>query len=330
MKIFITEEQYKGLVIEFIQQAEKLYFNTNLIPDDIKNEILHITGGDNFTRLVCDIVYHFKKYSGRDDNYETELKMGKEFHDLLVGYDKNLFPVKHDLLQYGAEGYPNERHVLSLFGILRERKYLINNFNRLPSIAIRNLSKLKKTTADHEYTFLMLDNKIKELIGCIKSIPNTDRGHSLLNKIFNSKNDLDQSLEVAKHFQHSFMPLNDESVENLINATHYLDANIVQNSNNVVVIRVNDPEAMETIGCMSLWCFARPNSEGYWDQYATRGYVYVIFDFKRDADESTFMMTYLPDSGSVYASSNVELSELGIDNSYKYLKKIGVKVEKLN
>ena len=86
---------------------------------------------------------------------------------------------------------------------------------------------------------------------------------------------------------------------------------------------------MQRIGCTSAWCFSLPDSQHYWDDYAQLGYVFVIFDFSKDTEDATFLMVLLPDYYSVFASTNVSLEDLGIKDSVKYLKKIGVDFNKI-
>ena len=134
-------------------------------------------------------------------------------------------------------------------------------------------------------------------------------------------------VETAEHFVNAFNQYTEDiSKEDIIDHLEYVDADLIQNSNNILVIKVNDNEAMQTIGCSSLWCFSRPNSEGFWDSYASLGYVFVIFDFNQDTDSALFMMVLLPDSGAVYSSTNIPIEEIGedIDYGYSYLKEIGV------
>jgi len=109
----------------------------------------------------------------------------------------------------------------------------------------------------------------------------------------------------------------------------HFNCEVIQKSKNVIVIKINDSEAMEKLGCVSNWCFSRPNSENYWDDYATLGFVYLIFNFTVDPDEASSLMIRLPDTGAVYAATNVPIEELGINDSYEYLQKIGVNLSLL-
>lgn len=117
----------------------------------------------------------------------------------------------------------------------------------------------------------------------------------------------------------------DEIIDNL----QYIEADLVQDSGDILVIRANDQEAMAQLGCTSLWCFSRPGAQDDWESYAPDGYAYVIYDFSKDFEESTFMMTYLPNGNDLYTSTNFPVAEIGIEDVDKYLRSIGVDVKKL-
>lgn len=316
-------------ISENLQQADKLYFNTGKLPKEVREALINITGGDAFSKLVADLMFHFAKFQDmKVDN--GIIRLGEMFYEYLKGYDKNIFPVKYDLQQYSADAPTNEKHVLELFAILKERHHLVQTFRKLPSIGIRNLKPLTKTVGEYQYQFKDIDRKVSELESNVESIPNTEKGQKVLNKIFNSRNNLDRMLEISKHYAHAFTMGSDENREDLLEAIEMLNADVVQNTDRLLVVRVNDQETMQRIGCTSAWCFSLPNSVGYWEEYAPLGYVYVIFDFDKDTEDATFLMVLLPDYYSVFVSTNVPLEELGIEDPVKYLKKIGVDFSKID
>jgi len=315
---------------ENIQQADKLYFNTGVLSPEVREIILSITHGDNYTRLVADLWYYFTKGREKPNNYDGEIRIMKRFYNELINYDKNLFPVKYNLVDYG-ETQSNDKHIITLYAILMEREQLVKEYRKLPSIAARNLKRITKIVGEREYIFKELDEKLTQLNAILKTIPNTEKGQQVLNKIFASNNTLNQMIEVGEHFQHAFNMMSDgEDKDDLIEAIQYLDAEIIEDSNNILVVKVNDADSMQRIGTMSMWCFARPNSYSYWEQYAPHGYVYVVFDFHQDSDDAKFMMVILPDTDEVYASTNVPLESIGIENPFGYLKHIGVDISLLD
>jgi hypothetical protein len=316
-------------ISENLQQADKIYFNTGKLPKEVRQTLIGITGGDAFTRLVADLIFHFSKHSKIGIDRGT-LTLAEWFYQYLKEYDKNVFPVKYDLQAYSADANDNDKHIFELYAILKERNHLIQRFRQLPSIAVRNLKPLTKTVGTMEYVFKLLDDKLRELLRGLKTIPNSEKGQKVLNKIFNSRNDLDKMIEISNHYANAFTMGSDENREDLLEAIEMLNAEIIQNTDRLLVVKVNDQEAMQRIGCTSAWCFSLPNSEGYWESYAQLGYVYVIFDFDKDTEVATFLMVLLPDTNTVYASTNVPLEDIGIKDGYRYLKRIGVNLNKLN
>ncbi len=315
----------KKLLRENIQQAEKLYFNTGKIPPAIKEKILAITHGDVFTRSIADFLVWLGSFSPIK---ESEIAMANGFYNNLKNYNKAIFPVKKDLLFYNEKN-DTPYHVSDLYSLLYERNFVINKFNKLPSLAQRNLGYLKSTPYESEYQFKEINKKVQELAGHLEMIPNTPKGEIVLKKIY-AKKDLDKMNEIAEHYSLAFAPQSGEDIETLLDAVTMVDANIIQNSNNIIVIQVNDYEAMKRIGCTSAWCFSQPRAQHYWDDYAEWGFVFVIFDFNKDPEDATYMMTLLPDQNEVYASSNVILQDLGIKDSILYLKRIGVDFKKID
>ena len=324
---------FKLFLRENLQQADKLYFKSGKLTPQDRELVLSITNGDNYTRLVSDWLYHLTKIWKEDSNSVTVKKFLPDFYQYLKTYDKNVFPVAYNLEDYSALTNDNNKHILELFSCLKERQTTINELNKLPSIGRRNLTSLIRTPQNSEYGFKDISQKLALLNRNIQYLPkNSEKYDSILNKIFNSKNSLKDMVETAEHFVNAFNQYTEDiSKEDIIEHLDYIDADLVQNSNNILVIKVNDSEAMQTIGCSSLWCFSRPNSEGFWDDYAGLGYVFVIFDFNRDTDDALFMMVLLPDTDTVYSSTNIPIEDVGEDIEYGYthLKEIGVDLNKI-
>jgi hypothetical protein len=323
-----SKTPFKLFLRENLQQADKLYFRDGKLSPQDKEVVLSITNGDNYTRLVADWLYHLTKIWKEDSNSVTVKKFLPDFYQYLKTYDKNIFPVAYNLEDYSALTNDNNKHILELFSCLKERQSAIENLNKLPSIAKRNLSSIIRTPQNSEYGFKEISQKLALLNRHIGYLPkNSEKYETILNKIFNSKNSLNDMVETAEHFVNAFNQYTEDiSKEDIIDHLEYVDADLIQNSGNILVIKVNDNEAMQTIGCSSLWCFSRPNSEGFWDDYAPLGYVFVIFDFNQDTDSALFMMVLLPDSHAVYGSTNIPIEEIGedIEYGYRYLQEIGV------
>lgn len=329
-------------IAENVQQADKLYFRTGLLNDEDKKRILDITNGDPYTRLVADLYYHFLKV-WNSTSWLTDKKMLEEFHTFLKNYNKNVFPVQGDLMKYNAQESERGYHILDLYSMLKNREFAVQELRKLPKMAIDNLKKVIRTPESNEYAFKIIGEKLRSLNRSLENLPGPGRWDdeetaarkelrrkTLLNKIFASTNSLEQMEKNALQFAMAFHANADEiGKEEIIENLQYIDATLVQDSGDILVVRADDQEAMSKLGCTSLWCFARPDAEGDWQTYAPLGYAYVIYNFAQDFEDATFMMTYLPDTGALYTSTNVPVEEVGIKDSDAYLRSIGVDMNKL-
>ena len=145
------------MIIENIQQADKVYFKTGKLSPKVREIIIdRITGGDNYTKIITDIYYamlqqdlklgdwaisHISDEEFKEkEHYETEndvmkledLKKVKNYYNQLKNYDKNVFPIK-DL------NINEVKDVWELIRSLNEREKIIKEIEKMPSIAIRNL-----------------------------------------------------------------------------------------------------------------------------------------------------------------------------------------------
>lgn len=322
----------KKLLRENLQQADKIFFNSGKLSPEEREFVLSITKGDSFTRIMADWLYHLTKIWSETLTSVTTITFMGDFYSYLKTYDKNVLPVVHDINNYTA--LTNERgvHVLDLFSCLKNRSRAILNLNKLPSTAKRNLQNVIRKPESNEHGFQILGDKFRDLNNSLTNLPKDDaKRQMLMGKIFTSKNSLDQMIDMANHYSFAFNSRGEEtSKDDLIANLEYINADLIQNSENILVVKVNDYESMQDIGCTSAWCFSQPDSDNYWNDYASLGYVFVIFDFSKDFDDATFMMTYLPVTSEVYASTNVSLDALDIDDEFDYLSSIGVDTSLLN
>lgn len=312
-------------VLENVQQADKVYFNTGKLSPEAREMILNITGGDNYTKLVADLAFHLLKHS----DILRDRRLFEVFHEYLENYDKNVFPIVGNLTDYGIDK-SNDFHIFNLFALLQKRSYAVSALRKLPSIVARNIRDTIRTPQKNEYAFDEIAKKLNDLAGLIKVIPDNEKTRGIRDKIFTSKNGLDGMIAVAKQFQHKFTAGEAVPRDETIYLAHHNGSDIIQDTEDILVVRVNSNEAMQELSCTSLWCFSRPSSKDFWYQYAPDGFVYLIFDFTKDYDDATFMLVYLPDSSEVYVSTNVPLADVGINmQGSEYLESIGVMMNKI-
>ena len=146
------------------QLADKVYFKTGKLSPRVKEIIISkITGGDHYTKLICDI-YYAKLQSGlrtgewamhhldksldgksgdeyvEKDEYTTdndilqlsEWKEIKSYYQQLKDYDKNLFPIR-------GLNINSVEDIWSLITALKQRETILEKIKVLPSIAMRNM-----------------------------------------------------------------------------------------------------------------------------------------------------------------------------------------------
>ena len=322
------KELIRNLLRENLQQAEKIYFKNGVLSPEDKEIVLSITNGDTYTRLVSDWVYHLKYIWNQKLDERESNQLVKPFHQWLKTYNKNVFPVAGDLQSYNPQTNTRGEHILDLWSMLKNREFAIEKLKELPSIAVRNLKNIIRIPND-EYGFKIIGEKLAYLSRTIKNFPNNnDRRESLLKKVFNSKHTLQQMVDTATNFSYGFNSGAEEvGKQEVIETCRENNADIIQNEDDLLVIRVNDQETMSVIGCTSLWCFSRPHNESDWDSYAPNGFAFVVFDFSKEYDDALFMTTVL-DSGEVYTSTNVPVEDVGLVSS-EFLYDLGVDTDKL-
>jgi hypothetical protein len=289
--------------------ADKTYFKTNKLSPAIREAIFNITHGDNFTFLVTGFYFHMVKFQNNFTEVDSgSIKLSQQFYNFLKEYNKNLFPVPGKLEDYSLEG--NNFHLLSLFGILRARNYLVKAWVELPSLiqkALKNsLYDFIYNIPDNQYSNSMVTHNMKESgkkveeIGDVwKQVPNKKK-QELFPKLFNSNTNFLKVAEYIGEIKKKLMFYNydaEMSSEDVIATLEMCQkSKLVFNKKNVMVIKVGSGKDMQKLGCMSSWCFAVPGDREYWNDYASRGYVYIIFDFNLGIEDGRFMMTFLPSS----------------------------------
>lgn len=326
-------------LVENTQLADKLYFKTGKLNNDVRDAILNITGGDNYTKLVADLYYHFNNFSDSKDGVDTNLiRMVEDFYDDLISYDNKIFPFTKNLNDFGADK-PNNYHVLTLAEVLKSWHKLAFEWSKLPSIFKRNLSnEIKEMLFDGTHTIDTIRFKYDEISKILSRIRNIwgtippKKREEITPMLVNSKKKLNDLLETLTNIQGTLSYITPEMVDKdvLLDKAENLNVNIVLNTDNVIVFKINDYEAMQEMGCYSSWCFSQAGSEHHWDSYAQFGYVYLIYNLTVDVDDSRFLMVFLPDSGELYLSNNVSYNNVyGDDTGYLYLMNLGIDVNKL-
>lgn len=311
LREFINKELW--IVLENVQQAEKLYFNNGKLSEQAKKYILHITGGDALTKLIADIYYakvlhshkmgHFllsgidgkkeKKYNpnsrkdGQDDVLHIDdLRDLKNTYLQLKNYNKNVFPIS----DFNINGVSD---VFAFTRSLKSREKIIENMKKLPSVAIRNLKEeIRKPMNESElYEY---NDKLEYFLAHYYFLSNRDGKikKKIEDKMFKSNITLSDLLGFVEEKQNLIGGVNysRKMIQKIVSENEY-DLEIVYNSGNVMVIDVTDPAGIKAIGCNSLWCFTYGQAANWdqWSRYSTNGHVYAIIDFSKATDSQDFM-----------------------------------------
>ena len=313
----------KHILRENLQQADKIYFNSGKFSQQMRDIVLTITKGDVYTKLVTDLLYYYERGEFNPNITPNVIRVCEEFHHNLVTYDKNRLPVMGNLLDYTNEKN-DPWHITNLYNMLSWRNLAIKELDKLPSVVVRNISEIRKPI-DHYYTIEGITKNLRLLVRLLNELNISDeKKQELIGKIASSKESLESMVEIAEHFSMSFLNIDETEIEDVIWEVKHQNAVLKQNKNNILVIKVKDEEAAQALSCGVTWCFARPNSTEFWEEYAQMGYLYYIFDFNKKPTDALFLMTLIPHTYEVYAGINVSLEALDIENGFDYLRKIGV------
>lgn len=300
----------KALMSENVQLADKVYFNTGKLSPEAKRYILHITGGDPYTKIISDIYYAEMKQSKKMGNWaishisdepEEEHQDGqddvlpvedwrriREYHNQLKEYNKNVFPIK-DL------DINKPKDVWEIIRSLKERSSILKKMKELPKIALsnmredirtpRNSKELQNYRSNLEY-FLNQYSLLSNRKGSVKA--------NIEKKMFKSGVTLDDLIDFADEKQNLIggKKLNKAVIKKII-AENEDELQIVFEKGNKIVVDVTGPDGIKAIGCNSVWCFTYGpgvySRGGAWYQNSTNNHVYVIIDFDEESDSPYFM-----------------------------------------
>lgn len=286
-KYIITEQQFKRIVSENPQLADKEYFNSGKLPAKARDFIMNITNGDQTTKVMADFYWDIK------DSYiiGDYLKKFPQIHKELLEYNKNVFPI------VGFDFYTN---TATIFAFL-ERSKILKDLQKLPKIAIRNLKndirtarswkELEQYSSDLDYLLTQLsqlDNRPEELKNKFyKKIFKSNTTLSDMLDMVEDKNDLLGGFKFTKKNLYELVEENQD------------DMTIVFTQGTVMVIRIESAEAIKRIGCNSLWCFTYGQASSFygsasnWNKYSTNGVVYITIDLSQSSDSPYFMLVLI-------------------------------------
>lgn len=275
----------REVLVENVQQAQKHYLNTGKIDQSDFKNVLSVTRGDAYTLFLCGV-----------EVYQTlsMISPPMDIDDLyseLRAYKKDVLPIK------GWEGIMQpltdpQTFVMVQALVLRSR--ILEQFQLLPSIAMRNMReelRLPRNAGDMSdylhtisllaYGWSQLANRPQEQLDKIAK------------KIFSSKYPwASDKLDAVEGAADMKLPMKgmDEVYETIERCGH--GAEIVQDDERVIVVRVLEHEAIKALGCNSSWCFSMPISSGDWESYSTDNMIYWVANKLRLAEQYVVIGPY--------------------------------------
>jgi len=277
----IVNEIY--LLKENIQLADKIYFKTGKLSDEDKEIILNITNGNNYTKIISDFYFYIKKHAFNSDDLIKQLK---PLYSDVLNYNKNVYPVT------GYDVY-NPLNISQLVWGLENRRKIIDQINKLPSVAIRNLrDDIRKERTGGELSDYLHD--LEYFMANYSLLSNRDKNTQIkiLKKMFKGNTTLEQLMRFTDEKQ-NFIGGVEFTRDDIRELSESEDFEIIYEQGDIMIIRVDSPSGIKAIGCNSLWCFTYGSGfdSAYreWNNYSYDNIVYVLVDFREKSDSEEFM-----------------------------------------
>jgi hypothetical protein len=284
----------KKLLIENLQLADKVYFNTGKLSPEVKRIILSITDGDPYTKIMTDIYYNMLMQGNMTDNdvmSNDKVQKLTSIYNQLKEYNKNVFPIQGFNIN-GVEDVPY------FVKSLESRQKILNIFNKWPSIAKRNMKNDIRTERDNKQMADYLDN-LETADSNISQLENRNEEakNKILAKIFTNNTTLDDVTDFLEDKESLLggIDLNRKQIKQILkkDKEQYDELDVKYNKGNIMIIEVSGPHGIKEIGCNSVWCFTynRKSNTNWndWNNNSTNDYCYVIIDFSEPSDSEYFM-----------------------------------------
>lgn len=272
------------LLRENKQLADKVYFRTGKLTEGDRENILDITGGDNYTKIISDFYFEYKKM-GWLDNIQIVKNLRLLYYDI-KDYNKNVFPI----VGYDIQSPLN---VLDMIYGLQKRRKIIELIKKLPSFATRNMKDdIRKERSNNELGEYF--NNLDYFISHYKLLSNRDEKiqGKILRKMFKSNTTLGDLMRFVDD-KSNFIGGVEFTKKDVKKLSYSEDFEIIYEQGDIMIVRVDSPNGIKAIGCNSLWCFTYGSgfdaAYRQWNNYSYNDIVYVIIDFSKESDSEDFM-----------------------------------------
>lgn len=317
-------QEVHNVLNENVQLMDKHYIKTGILNDNDRQQILDITGGDNYTKFIADMYAFWSKHNRIDDNLLTYLQ--DNIYAQLKTYDKNILPVCGlDIYNANAElpcpdeGRPMD--ILNLFSAISERQYGVRRLQKFPSIWLRNLKNdIRKPRG--EYGMQEVVRKLKEIENRYDYIMqnNPDNVEKIMTKVFSSKNDTFDKVATYLENVRNYLASDTQGVAGLMEKLKDCPSSKLVNKivkERIYVVDVGSHEDMQALGCGSTWCFSTSSDPRWWDDYAPHDYAYLIFNFSKPIHDRLRMVVHLS-NGEEYDMYNEYIDDTSFNEYIPY------------
>lgn len=264
---------------ETVQLAEKIYGKTGILQPYQMEVVINVTGGDNYTKFIADVLHDNPFYSTGNL---------REIYELVSDYDKRVIPV------VGLEDVNKVGDVNKVVRSLQKRKKAVNMFRKLPSIAKRNIREEIRTPMELGEVMAVAESLeyLVECIGFLENRPENIR-NKFFRKLFKKGQTIDEMVKMVEDKKGLIggIPMSPLKLRTL--ASEHPDLELVYDEGSIMVFEVSDIDGIHEIGKNSLWCFTYGKNHKTWSHHSTNEIVYVIFNFNIDTDDPYHMLVLI-------------------------------------
>lgn len=293
-------DDIKLLEAKNLEQVEKLYIKTKVIPKDLQKTILDTTKGDKYTKSIFD--YTAKKYQTNLSDWDKQPSNIKwkatidinRLYNNLSKYDPKVLPIKDinaldlgssPMLDVDSEENADRLKVDKVFNI---RSSIVDNLKMIHPLALKSLEGL--STARGYNKLIELDDKISKLKLYIDKLDfdNDEDKDRYLTRIFKDSGDVNRWLESVKS-RSDIKVFDKNTLKEMMKKL--IDTEIVVETKNYTLLNVRESKDMLHLGCRSDWCLGA--STQLWNHYVHNNNLYLLIDWRYDDHSNGFMTIFV-------------------------------------